>query len=127
MSSCDVAGRTKFMIEEILKDLAKADPSWSIFLLRYFNPIGAHESGRMGEDPEGIPNNLMPFVAQVGFEPCSTGECYFKTISSGVWGGEGCCLILGRRFSTTVLVILCFMSSQLLLAVIILILLRGVG
>ncbi|CAN0211699.1 unnamed protein product, partial [Ascophyllum nodosum] len=58
-------GRTKFMIEEILKDLAKADPSWSIFLLRYFNPIGAHESGRMGEDPEGIPNNLMPFVAQV--------------------------------------------------------------
>lgn len=58
-------GRTKYMIEEILKDLAKADPSWDILLLRYFNPIGAHESGRMGEDPGGIPNNLMPFVAQV--------------------------------------------------------------
>ncbi|CAM9796808.1 unnamed protein product [Scytosiphon promiscuus] len=58
-------GRTKHMIEEILKDMAKADTSWDILLLRYFNPIGAHESGRMGEDPEGIPNNLMPFVAQV--------------------------------------------------------------
>lgn len=54
------------MIEEILKDLAAADPSWDIFLLRYFNPIGAHDSGRIGEDPEGIPNNLMPYVAQVG-------------------------------------------------------------
>lgn len=53
------------MIEEILKDLARADKSWNILLLRYFNPIGAHESGTMGEDPEGIPNNLMPFVAQV--------------------------------------------------------------
>ncbi|CAN0549430.1 unnamed protein product, partial [Laminaria digitata] len=57
--------RTKYMIEEILKDLAKADPSWDILLLRYFNPIGAHESGRMGEDPGGVPNTLMPFVAQV--------------------------------------------------------------
>lgn len=53
------------MIEEILKDLAAADKSWNVFMLRYFNPIGAHESGMMGEDPEGIPNNLMPFVAQV--------------------------------------------------------------
>lgn len=53
------------MIEEILKDMAASDPSWDIFLLRYFNPIGAHESGRIGEDPEGVPNNLMPFVAQV--------------------------------------------------------------
>eukprot|EP00903_Cladosiphon_okamuranus_P021315 g19586.t1 len=58
-------GRTKYMIEEILRDLVKADDSWDILLLRYFNPIGAHESGRIGEDPEGIPNNLMPFVAQV--------------------------------------------------------------
>ncbi|CAN0006723.1 unnamed protein product [Ectocarpus sp. 12 AP-2014] len=58
-------GRTKYMIEEILRDMSKSDPSWDILLLRYFNPIGAHESGRMGEDPEGIPNNLMPFVAQV--------------------------------------------------------------
>lgn len=55
------------MIEEILRDLAEADPSWNILLLRYFNPIGAHESGRIGEDPEGIPNNLMPFVSQVGW------------------------------------------------------------
>ncbi|CAN0355690.1 unnamed protein product, partial [Hapterophycus canaliculatus] len=58
-------GATKHMIEEILRDMSKADPSWDILLLRYFNPIGAHESGRIGEDPEGIPNNLMPFVAQV--------------------------------------------------------------
>ncbi|CAM9962044.1 unnamed protein product [Pylaiella littoralis] len=58
-------GRTKYMIEEILRDMSKSDDSWDILLLRYFNPIGAHESGRMGEDPGGIPNNLMPFVAQV--------------------------------------------------------------
>ncbi|MEH7086678.1 UDP-glucose 4-epimerase GalE [Neobacillus drentensis] len=58
-------GRTKLMIEEILRDLYIADNSWSITLLRYFNPIGAHESGRIGEDPNGIPNNLMPFITQV--------------------------------------------------------------
>ncbi|MFB0975948.1 MAG: UDP-glucose 4-epimerase GalE, partial [Tolumonas sp.] len=58
-------GRTKLMIEQILEDMQKADPRWSITLLRYFNPIGAHESGRMGEDPQGIPNNLMPFITQV--------------------------------------------------------------
>ncbi|MBN1561927.1 UDP-glucose 4-epimerase GalE, partial [candidate division KSB1 bacterium] len=58
-------GRTKLMIEDILRDLAAADQSWSIALLRYFNPVGAHGSGRMGEDPNGIPNNLMPFIAQV--------------------------------------------------------------
>lgn len=58
-------GRTKLMIEEILRDLYVADDSWSIALLRYFNPIGAHESGRIGEDPNGIPNNLMPFITQV--------------------------------------------------------------
>lgn len=58
------------MIEQILGDLATADPSWNILLLRYFNPIGAHESGMIGEDPEGIPNNLMPFVSQVrGSDP----------------------------------------------------------
>ena len=57
--------RTKLMIEEILRDLHLADPAWSIALLRYFNPVGAHPSGRIGEDPQGIPNNLMPFVAQV--------------------------------------------------------------
>ncbi len=58
-------GRTKSMIEEILKDLHRADPSFNIGLLRYFNPIGAHESGLIGEDPKGIPNNLVPYIAQV--------------------------------------------------------------
>ncbi len=58
-------GRTKYMIECILKDLYTSDNSWSICLLRYFNPIGAHKSGTMGEDPNGIPNNLMPFITQV--------------------------------------------------------------
>ena len=58
-------GRTKFMIECILKDLYVSDNSWSICLLRYFNPIGAHKSGTMGEDPNSIPNNLMPYITQV--------------------------------------------------------------
>ena len=58
-------GRSKLMLEEILRDLAVADPTWRIALLRYFNPVGAHPSGLIGEDPAGIPNNLMPFIAQV--------------------------------------------------------------
>ncbi len=58
-------GRTKYFIEEILGDIYRADPQWSISLLRYFNPIGAHESGLIGEDPNGIPNNLMPYIARV--------------------------------------------------------------
>ena len=58
-------GRTKYFIEEILRDLYISDNSWSIALLRYFNPIGAHESGTIGEDPQGIPNNLMPYISQV--------------------------------------------------------------
>ncbi|HZX31368.1 MAG TPA: UDP-glucose 4-epimerase GalE [Rhodocyclaceae bacterium] len=58
-------GRSKLMVEEILRDVAVADPDWRIALLRYFNPVGAHRSGLIGEDPNGIPNNLMPFVAQV--------------------------------------------------------------
>lgn len=58
-------GRTKLMIEEILGDLYKADPTWNITLLRYFNPVGAHESGLIGEDPKGIPNNLVPYISQV--------------------------------------------------------------
>lgn len=58
-------GRTKFMIEEIMRDLAVSDPEWKIILLRYFNPVGAHASGRIGEDPRGIPNNLMPYITQV--------------------------------------------------------------
>jgi UDP-glucose 4-epimerase len=58
-------GRTKLMIEELLRDVARADPEWRVMLLRYFNPVGAHASGLIGEDPGGVPNNLMPFVAQV--------------------------------------------------------------
>ena len=58
-------GKTKYMIEEILRDLIISDDSWSISILRYFNPIGAHESGLIGEDPKGIPNNLMPYITQV--------------------------------------------------------------
>ncbi len=58
-------GRTKLFIEEMLRDLYASDNSWSIALLRYFNPIGAHESGLIGEDPKGIPNNLMPYISQV--------------------------------------------------------------
>ncbi len=62
-------GRTKLMIEDMLRDIYKADASWDIALLRYFNPIGAHESGEIGESPNGIPNNLLPYVAKV-----ATGE-----------------------------------------------------
>ena len=58
-------GWTKWMIEEMLTDIQKADPAWNVVLLRYFNPIGAHPSGLIGEDPNGIPNNLMPYITQV--------------------------------------------------------------
>ncbi len=58
-------GRGKLIVEQILGDLAISDPAWRIALLRYFNPVGAHKSGRIGEDPRGIPNNLMPYIAQV--------------------------------------------------------------
>ncbi len=72
-------GRSKLMIEDILRDLFVSDASWNIALLRYFNPVGAHPSGRIGEDPAGIPNNLMPFVAQV-----ATG----KLPELSVFGGD---------------------------------------
>ncbi|MFP4278859.1 MAG: UDP-glucose 4-epimerase GalE [Halochromatium sp.] len=65
LSATNPYGRTKLFIEEILRDLYRADPSWEIALLRYFNPVGAHASGRIGEDPNGMPNNLMPFIGQV--------------------------------------------------------------
>ncbi|MGN1266333.1 MAG: UDP-glucose 4-epimerase GalE [Dorea sp.] len=58
-------GWTKSMMEQIMTDLQKADPEWNVVLLRYFNPVGAHKSGRIGEDPKGIPNNLMPYISQV--------------------------------------------------------------
>jgi UDP-glucose 4-epimerase len=65
LSTTNPYGSTKLMIEQILRDIYVSDSSWSIALLRYFNPIGAHESGRIGEDPNGIPNNLMPYITQV--------------------------------------------------------------
>ncbi len=65
LSATNPYGRSKLFIEEILRDLWRSDPSWHIVLLRYFNPVGAHPSGHIGEDPNGIPNNLMPYVAQV--------------------------------------------------------------
>jgi len=65
LSATNPYGRSKLIIEDILRDLYVSDESWALAILRYFNPCGAHESGRIGEDPKGIPNNLMPFVAQV--------------------------------------------------------------
>jgi UDP-glucose 4-epimerase len=65
LSATNPYGRSKLMIEEILRDLYVADPAWNIALLRYFNPVGAHPSGRIGEDPRGTPNNLLPYIAQV--------------------------------------------------------------
>ena len=65
LSATNPYGRSKLMIEDILRDMTKSDPQWRIALLRYFNPVGAHESGLIGEDPQGMPNNLLPYVAQV--------------------------------------------------------------
>ena len=72
-------GRTKAMLEQILTDMHTADPEWNIMLLRYFNPIGAHESGRIGENPKGIPNNLLPYITQVAVG---------KLITLGVFGND---------------------------------------
>lgn len=66
LSATNPYGRTKLVVEDMLRDLHAGDPSWRIVILRYFNPVGAHESGLIGEDPNGLPNNLMPYVAQVG-------------------------------------------------------------
>jgi len=65
LSATNPYGRSKLMIEEILRDLHHSDPEWDIALLRYFNPVGAHPSGQIGEDPNGIPNNLLPYITQV--------------------------------------------------------------
>ncbi|MDO8685374.1 MAG: UDP-glucose 4-epimerase GalE [Clostridiales bacterium] len=65
LSATNPYGRSKLMIEDILRDLYVSDNSWNIAILRYFNPVGAHKSGRIGEDPNGIPNNLVPYIAQV--------------------------------------------------------------
>jgi len=65
LSATNPYGRTKLMIEDILRDMYKADSDWNIAILRYFNPVGAHSSGKIGEDPNGIPNNLVPYITQV--------------------------------------------------------------
>ncbi len=72
-------GQSKLMVENILRDLARSDERWKVGLLRYFNPVGAHESGLLGEDPNGVPNNLMPFIAQVAVG---------KRKALSVWGGD---------------------------------------
>lgn len=79
LSATNPYGRSKLFIEDMLRDCFKADPSWNIIILRYFNPVGAHESGLIGEDPQGIPNNLMPFVAQVAIG---------RREKLNVWGGD---------------------------------------
>lgn len=65
LSATNPYGRSKLMIEEILRDLYQADNAWNVAILRYFNPVGAHQSGQIGEDPHGIPNNLVPYITQV--------------------------------------------------------------
>jgi UDP-glucose 4-epimerase len=79
LSATNPYGRSKLMIEDMLRDLFRSDESWQIAILRYFNPVGAHPSGIIGEDPQGIPNNLLPFVAQVAI-----GRREFLN----VWGGD---------------------------------------
>lgn len=69
-------GRTKLHIEEMLKDIANSDPAWKMICLRYFNPVGAHESGLIGEDPAGVPNNLVPYIARVAAGKLSTLSVY---------------------------------------------------
>ncbi|MGJ9383509.1 UDP-glucose 4-epimerase GalE [Salipaludibacillus sp. CF4.18] len=88
LSATNPYGRSKLMIEEILRDLYVSDSDWGITLLRYFNPIGAHESGRIGEDPNGIPNNLMPYISQVAVGKLPQlqvfGDDYATTDGTGV-------------------------------------------
>lgn len=79
LSATNPYGRSKLFIEEVLRDIHKSDPAWAIALLRYFNPVGAHQSGLIGEDPNGIPNNLMPYISQV-----ATG----KLEKLSVFGGD---------------------------------------
>ncbi|XP_028774725.1 UDP-glucose 4-epimerase GEPI48 [Neltuma alba] len=88
LSAMNPYGRTKLIIEDICRDIYGADPEWKLILLRYFNPVGAHQSGNIGEDPRGIPNNLMPFVQQVavGRRPALTvfGNDYNTVDGTGV-------------------------------------------
>lgn len=88
LSATNPYGRTKLMVEDILRDLHVADKNWRVALLRYFNPIGAHSSGLIGEDPNGIPNNLLPYVAQVAVgrlaKLCIFGNDYATHDGTGV-------------------------------------------
>ena len=88
LSATNPYGRSKLMVEEILRDLYVSDNNWKVVLLRYFNPVGAHKSGTIGEDPNGIPNNLMPFIAQtaVGKRACLSvfGDDYDTHDGTGV-------------------------------------------
>ncbi len=79
LSATNPYGRSKLMVEDMLRDLPRSDPSWQIAILRYFNPVGAHVSGLIGEDPQGVPNNLLPYIAQV-----AVGR--LKQLN--VWGGD---------------------------------------
>ncbi|MDO9165578.1 MAG: UDP-glucose 4-epimerase GalE, partial [Rhodoferax sp.] len=79
LSATNPYGQTKLVIEEMLRDLYRSDPTWRLGILRYFNPVGAHASGLIGEDPQGTPNNLLPFVAQV-----AVGRREFLN----VWGSD---------------------------------------
>lgn len=80
LSATNAYGRSKLMIEDMLRDLARAEPDWRIALLRYFNPVGAHESGLIGEEPQGIPNNLVPYIAQV-----AAGQRAQLSVYGGDW------------------------------------------
>ncbi|HEX8477374.1 MAG TPA: UDP-glucose 4-epimerase GalE [Telluria sp.] len=80
LSATNPYGRSKLMVEDILRDLSKAEPDWRIALLRYFNPVGAHESGMIGEEPNGIPNNLVPYIAQV-----ANGQREKLSVYGGDW------------------------------------------
>ena len=76
LSATNPYGQSKLIAEQVLRDLEVSDPTWRIATLRYFNPVGAHESGLIGEDPAGVPNNLMPYVAQVaGLQLASWKSC----------------------------------------------------
>ncbi len=88
LSATNPYGKTKLMLEDILRDLYQADSSWNVILLRYFNPIGAHKSGTIGEDPQGIPNNLIPYITQTAVGKLETvgvfGNDYDTPDGSGV-------------------------------------------
>ena len=88
LSAINPSGRTKLMIEDMCRDLCASDPEWSIALLRYFNPIGAHASGKIGEDPNGIPNNLMPIIINV----CTGKQAELKVFGNDYPTADGTCI-----------------------------------